>query len=249
MKAIRVHAFGDPEVMQVEEVPSPSPGKGEVLVRVKACGVNPVDTYIRSGAYAAKPALPYTPGSDLGGIVEAAGEGVTRLKAGDRVYAAGTITGSYAEYALCREDQVHPIPDNVGFSQGAALGVPYRASFRALFHRAKAIAGETVLIHGATGGVGLSAVQWARAAGLTVIGTGGTDAGRKLAAEQGAHHVFSHKEPDYLDKIRSLTGGRGVDVIIEMLANVNLGKDPYRACSGRARRRDRFEGDRRNQSP
>ena len=225
MKAIRVHAFGDPEVMQVEDVPVPSPGKDEVLVRVKACGVNPVDTYIRSGVYAAKPDLPYTPGSDLGGIVEAVGDGVTRLKAGDRVYSAGTLSGSYAQYALCREDQVHPMPDSVDFSQGAALGVPYRASFRALFHRAKAVAGETVLIHGATGGVGLAAVQWARAAGLTVIGTGGTEEGRKLAREQGAHHLFDHKEPDYPDKILSLTAGRGVDVIIEMLANVNLGKD------------------------
>jgi NADPH2:quinone reductase len=225
MKAIRVHEFGGPEVMRLEEVPDPEPGPGQVLVEVCAAGVNPVDTYIRSGAYAVKPALPYTPGQDAGGVVRAVGPDVTRGRPGDRVYTAGTLSGAYAELALCGEAQVHPLAEGVSFAQGAAVNIPYATAFRALFYRAHAEPGETVLVHGASGGVGVAAVQIARAYGLTVIGTGGTDRGRKLVREQGAHHVLDHRAPDYLQQLMDLTGGRGVDVILEMLANVNLGKD------------------------
>jgi NADPH2:quinone reductase len=203
-------------------------------VRVHAAGVNPVDTYVRSGAYAAKPALPYTPGKDAGGAVESVGSGVTNAKPGDRVYLAESLTGTYAEYALCTTAQVQPLPDKISFSQGAAIYVPYATAYRALFQRAKAIAGETVLVHGATGGVGIASVQLARAAGLTVIGTGGTEDGRKLVLEQGAHHVVDHRAPDYLKQILDLTGGRGVDVILEMASHFNLGKDlPLLAWNGR----------------
>ena len=224
MKAIRVHRFGDPEVMQLEKVPDPRADAGQVVVRVKAAGVNPVDAYIRAGAYT-QPPLPYTPGVDAGGIVESAGEGVTRLTAGARVYVAGSLSGTYAELALCDAAQVHPLPHAVSFAQGAGVFVPYATAYRALFHRAKAAPGETVLVHGASGGVGLAAVQIARAAGLTVIGTAGTEQGRALVAEQGVHHVLDHRAPGYLQHVLTLTEGRGVDVILEMLANVNLGKD------------------------
>ncbi|RMF90551.1 MAG: NADPH:quinone reductase [Nitrospinota bacterium] len=225
MKAIRVHQFGEPEVMQLEEIPDLQPGPGQVVVRVKAIGVNPVDTYIRSGMYARKPELPYTPGMDAAGVVEAVGEQVTRVKVGDRVYVAGTLSGAYAEQTLCTESQVHPLPDRVSEAQGAAMGVPYATAYRALFQRAHAIPGETVLVHGASGGVGTAAVQLARAAGMTVIGTGGSERGRNLVAEQGAHHVLDHRSPGYLEQVMTLTNGRGVDVILEMLANVNLGQD------------------------
>lgn len=225
MKAIRVYAFGGPEVLQLEEVPTPQVGAGQVLVRVHATGINPVDTYIRSGAYAAKPNLPYTPGDDAAGTIEAAGNGVKDIKAGDRVYVGDSLTGTYAEYALCTPEQVHRLPDNVTFAQGAGVNIPYSTAYRALFQRAKGVAGETVLVHGATGGVGIASVQLARAAGIDIIGTGGTEAGRKLVAEQGAQHVLDHRAPDYQKQILELTGGRGVDVILEMLANVNLGKD------------------------
>lgn len=225
MKAIRVSQFGGPEVLQLEEVTKPQAGPGQILVRVHAAGINPVDCYFRSGAYAAKPPLPYTPGKDAGGVVEAVGIDVRTFKEGDRVYLADSLTGAYAEYALCTIAQVHPLPANISFAQGAAIYIPYATAWRALFQRAKAVPGETVLIHGATGGVGIAAVQLARAAGLVVIGTGGTEAGRKLVFAQGAHHVLDHRSPDYLKQVAELTGGRGVDVIIEMLANVNLGKD------------------------
>jgi NADPH2:quinone reductase len=225
MKAIRVEEFGGPEVMRVREVPDPVAAPGQVLVRVRASGVNPVDVYIRSGTYAFKPALPYTPGMDGAGVVEAVGDRVTHFKAGDRVYVAGSVSGTYAELALCEESQVHTLPEKVSFAQGAATGVPYATAYRALFQRAHALPGEAVLVHGASGGVGIAATQLARAAGLTVIGTGGTEEGRRLAAEQGAHHVLDHHEPDYLKELLALTGGRGVDVVLEMLANVNLDKD------------------------
>lgn len=225
MKAIRVHHFGGPEVLKLEEVPEPKPGVGEVLVRVKAVGVNPVETYIRSGAYARKPSLPYTPGSDAGGIVEAVGEGVKRIKVGDRVYTSGSLTGTYAELTLCRENQVHPLPAHVSFAQGAGVGIPYGTAYRALFHKARALPGETVLVHGASGGVGIASVQLARAGGMKVIGTAGTQRGQELVAQQGAHHVLNHYTPDYLEQLMALTEDQGVDVILEMLSNVNLGKD------------------------
>ena len=225
MRAIRVHEFGGPEVLRLEELAGPSPGAGQVLVRVRAAGVNPVDTYIRSGAHAVKPPLPYTPGLDAAGEVVAAGEGVTRVAPGQRVYTAGSLSGTYAELALCDESQVHPLPDRVSFAQGAGVFTPYATAYRALFQRAAGRPGETVLVHGASGGVGTAAVQIARAAGFRVFGTAGTEEGRRLVAEQGAHHVLDHHAPDYLERLAGLTGGRGVDVILEMLANVNLGKD------------------------
>jgi len=225
MKAIRVSEFGGPEVLKVAEVPDPKPDSSQVLVRVKAAGVNPVDAYIRTGTYPRKPTLPYTPGTDAAGIVEAAGPNVKAFKRGDRVYTNGSITGVCAELALCDESRVHPLPAQISFAQGAALGVPYGTAYRALFQRGRAKAAETLLVHGATGGVGVACVQFARAAGLTVIGTGGTDKGRELVSQQGAHHVLDHRAADYEKQVLHLTDGRGVDLIMEMLANVNLAKD------------------------
>src|SRR5712692_8320918 len=174
MKAIQVHQFGGPEVLQLQEIPTPKPGPGQVLVRVHAAGVNPYDTYMRAGTYAIKPPLPYTPGSDAAGVIEAVGEGVKKVKPRDRVYTAKTITGAYAEYTLALEEQVHSLPAKVNFSQGAGVWVPYGTAYHALIHSAKAHASETVLVHGASGGVGSAAVQMARAMGLTVFGTAGT---------------------------------------------------------------------------
>ncbi len=225
MNAIVVRQFGGPEVLKLEETAKNPPARGQVLVRIKAAGVNPVDTYIRAGAYARKPELPYTPGTDGAGIVEAVGEGVTRVKTGDRVYTSGTLTGTYAEFALAGESQVHPLPQKISYVQGAGVYVPFATAYRALFQIGHARAGETVLIHGASGGVGIAAVQIARAAGLTVIGTGGTEKGRTLVTSEGAHQALDHRAPNYLDQLMRLTGGRGVDVILEMLANVNLGAD------------------------
>lgn len=225
MRAIRVNEFGNADVMQVEEISIPTVGAGQVLVKVAAAGVNPVDVYMRTGNYPRKPELPYTPGSDGAGTIEAMGDGVSRVAVGDRVYLAGSVTGTYAEYALCEFNQVHPLPEQITFAQGAAVYVPYATAYRALFQRAHAAPGELVLVHGASGGVGIAAVQIARAAGMTVIGTAGTERGHELVREQGAHHVLDHTDPAYLEQLQKLTFGLGVDVILEMLANVNLNRD------------------------
>lgn len=225
MKAIVVHEFGGPEVLKLEDIPVPKPGPGQVLVRIHAAGVNPADTYARTGNYAVKPPLPYTPGSDGAGVIESIGEGVTKIKPGERVYVARSVSGTYAEYALALESQVYQLPDRVSYSQGAGIYVPYGTAYHALHHHAKAHAGETVLVHGASGGVGIASVQIARAMGLTVFGTAGTPKGLQLATKEGAHEVFDHSKAGYQEQIMKATGGRGVNVILEMLANVNLGHD------------------------
>lgn len=224
MKTILVHEFGDPSVLKLADIATPTPAAGQVLVRVKAAGVNPVETYFRSGKYGPKP-FPYTPGTDAAGTVEAVGAGVKSVKVGDRVYTAGSLSGAYAELTLCQESQVHPLPAHISFEQGAALGIPYATAYRGLFQRGGGKPGETVLVHGASGGVGLAAVEFARAAGFRVIGTAGTNEGRALVTEHGAHHVLDHTNPNYLAELMNLTNNQGVDLILEMLANVNLAKD------------------------
>ena len=225
MNAIRVEQFGGPGVMKLMEVPQPRPGLGQVLVRIQATGVNPVETYIRAGTYARKPDLPFTPGNDGAGVVEEVGEGVAAFRPGDRVYTSGSISGTYAEYALCNAAQVHPLPAQASFSQGAAIGTPYATAYRGLLQRGAALPNETVLVHGASGGVGTAAVQLARARGMRVLGTASTERGRALAREQGAREVFDHGAPDYLAEIMKATSCRGVDVIVELAAHINLGKD------------------------
>lgn len=229
MKAILAREFGGPEVLKLEEVPDPVAGQGQVRVRVHAAGVNPYDTYMRAGGYAIKPDLPYTPGADAAGIIDQVGGQAGDWKAGDRVYISGTAIGkahgAYAEFAVCEAAQVHRLPARITFTQGAGLFVPYVTAWRALFGRANARAGDTVLIHGASGGVGIAATQFAVAAGLTVIGTAGTDAGLAVVTAQGARHAVNHRSAGYLDQITRASGGRGPDVILEMLANVNLDHD------------------------
>ncbi|HKV26572.1 MAG TPA: NADPH:quinone reductase [Candidatus Acidoferrum sp.] len=225
MKAIVVHEFGGPEVLKYEEIPTPKPAAGQVLVRLHGVGVNPYDTYMRTGTYAMKPSLPYTPGSDGAGTVEAVGAGVTRVKHGDRVYVARTVSGAYAEYAIVLENQAQPLPANTSFTQGAGVWVPYGTAYHALYHSALARSSETVLIHGASGGVGIAAVQFARAMGLRVFGTASSEKGLALVLKEGAHEAFNHGKSGYLDEIMKATAGRGADIILEMLANVNLAND------------------------
>ena len=226
MKAIRVRAFGGPEVLELCDIPEPAPGPGQVLVRLAAAGVNPVETYIRSGTYAKLPEIPWTPGSDGAGVVESVGgETDGRLQPGQRVWGAGSASGTYAEAAVCDAGQVFALPDHVTFEQGAALGIPCATAWRALMQRGGAKAGETVLVHGATGGVGVAAVQFAKAAGLRVLATGGSDEGRKMLAGLGADAIFDHSTPGYEEAIRAATDGKGADLILEMLANANLARD------------------------
>ena len=225
MQAIVVRAFGDPSVLKLEDVPALVPGRGQVLVRVHAAGVNPVEAYVRAGTYARKPALPYTPGGDAAGVVEALGPGASRFKVGDRVYAFGAHSGAYAEQLVAAEAQVAPLPAEASFAQGAALGVPYATAHYALFERGKALAGERVLVHGASGAVGLAALQLAKAAGLRPWGTAGSEAGLAAVLEAGAERAFDHRQARYGEEIAAAAVPEGLSLIIEMLANVNLDRD------------------------
>jgi NADPH:quinone reductase len=225
MKAILVREFGGPEQLKLEEVPIPKPAAGQVLVRVHAAGVNPYDTYMRAGTYPVKPPFPFILGSDAAGVVEAVGDGVKKVKPGDRVFTAKTVSGAYAEYTLALENQVCPLPANISFAQGAGVYVPYGTAYHALYQSAMARASETVLVHGASGGVGTASVQMAHAMGLTVFGTAGSAKGLDLIRREGAQQRFDHTKAGYTDEIMKATGGRGVDIILEMLANVNLAVD------------------------
>ena len=233
MKAILVREHGGPDVLKLADVPDPKPGPDQVVVGIRAVGVNPVDVYIRTGAYARKPALPFIPGSDAGGEIEAVGANVTTWKRGDRVFIHGTAAehtvghygGAYAERAACRLDHVYPLPAHLSFAQGAAVGVTYATAYRGLFHRANTRPGETVLVHGATGGVGSAAVQIAHAHGIRVIGSGGSDRGLQAVRDCGADVIVNHRQPNYLEEVMRATDGRGVDVVLEMAAHINLDKD------------------------
>ncbi|XP_066295260.1 zeta-crystallin-like isoform X2 [Branchiostoma lanceolatum] len=225
MRAVVVREFGGPEVLKVEEVAVPQAQAKQVLIKVSAVGVNPVETYIRSGTHNIKPPLPWTPGHDVAGVVEDVGKEATKFKKGDRVFTKSTVTGAYAEYTVAEEDATFRLVDRLSFQQGAAAGTPYMTAYRALFHRTHGKPGETVLVHGASGGVGLAAIQLAKARGMVVMGTAGSSEGMELVRKNGASHVFNHREEGYTDKIMAATAGVGVDLIIEMLANVNLEKD------------------------
>ena len=228
MRAIVVRQFGGPEVLKLDDVEGRTPGPNEVQVRVRAVGINPYETYMRTGTYAVKPPLPYVPGSDAAGEVEAVGDNVDGFKPGDRVYtyaAHEALIGTYAEVVVCPASRVFALKGGASFSQGAAIGVPYTTAYRALFHRGRGVPGETVLVHGATGGVGLAAVQLAHHRGLRVIGSGGTGRSLDIVREQGADVVVSHLADGYRDDIRAATNDRGVVLILEMAAHLNLDHD------------------------
>ncbi|XP_069718284.1 quinone oxidoreductase-like [Phaenicophaeus curvirostris] len=191
---------------------------------------SPKTVYVLLG----KPTLPYTPGSDVAGVIEGVGEHVTAFKKGDRVFTIGTISGGYADYAVAAANKVFPLSDKLDFKQGAAVAIPYFTAYRALFQKGHAKAGESVLVHGASGGVGIATCQIARACGLKVLGTAGTEEGMNIVLRNGAHQVFNHREANYIDKIKEYTKMEGVDIIIEMLPNINLAADlQLLSCGGR----------------
>jgi NADPH:quinone reductase len=225
MKAIMAKEFGGPDVMKLEETEDLIPGHLQVLVRLEAAGVNPVDVYLLAGTYSRKPALPYTPGLDGAGVVVSLGLGVKGVRKDSRVYVESAATGTYARFCLADQSHVHPLPPHVPYVQGAALGVPYATAYRALHGKAGVQRGETLLIHGASGGVGLAALQMAKAAKMRIVGTAGSEQGLQLIKDQGADLALDHGRRDYLEEVRRFTDGRGVDVILEMAAHLNLGKD------------------------
>ena len=225
MQAIIVEEFGEPGVLRQQEVADPDPGPGEVLVRVRATGINPVDTYVRSGEYARLPTLPYTPGSDAAGEVVEIGPGVDRWTPGDRVYTDHRASGSYAELLCCPAEYLHPLPQEISFAAGATLGVPATTAYRALFAVGGGRAGERLLIHGATGGVGLAALQLALASGMDVTATGGSAEGRDLLESPGVSRVLDHGAISHAAQLQDAAGEQGFDLILEMAAHVNLALD------------------------
>jgi len=195
-------------------------------VRVESVGVNPVETYMRSGGNNYGVKLPYTPGKDCSGVIAEVGENVKDFKVGDRVWTSSSRTGVYAQYSIVPVTDVHILPDNISFDEGAGLFIPYGSAYHGIYHRGNVEPGNIVLVHGASGGVGLACLQFLkRIPEIVVIGTAGTEEGLELIKENGAHHVFNHRQEGYMNKILEFTSGKGVDVILEMLANVNLPED------------------------
>lgn len=236
MEAIVIHSFGGPEVLTLEELEELSPAPDQILVEIRAAGVNPVDTYLRAGTQGYSRSLPFTPGADGAGVVLSVGDGVRfegrpPVAVADRVYVAGSVSGTYAQQCLCMADQVFPLPEtdragrDIGFAEGAALWINYGTAYRALFQRGEAVPGDWVLVHGATGGVGVAAIQWAHGRGLRVIGSAGSDRGEKLLSQMGVDLVLSHHDDQRAERVMEATAGRGAELIVEMLANANLERD------------------------
>lgn len=216
MKAVLCRSYGPPEQLELAEVPSPTPGKGQVLVRVRACGVNFPDTLIIQGKYQFQPPMPFTPGSDIAGIVTAVGEGVAQVRAGDRVLGfTGAGGGGFAEEAVCDERNVMSLPETVDFPTAAAFGLTYSTSYYALKDRARLQPGETLLVLGAAGGVGLAAVELGKLMGARVIAAASSDEKLAVCRQYGADAIINYGTRDLRDGIKELTGGNGVDVIYD----------------------------------
>ena len=227
MRAIRIESFGGSEVLKFQEsLHIPEPGPKHVLINVKSISINPVDTYIRSGQYSKLPPLPFTPGNDCSGVVERVGTEVCKFKAGDRVYALRSATGTYSTHTLCEDSFVNFLPECVQFREGACLGIAYYTAYRALIQIGGAKPNDLVLVHGASGGVGTACLQLCRMLGIRGVGTVGTEEGRKAAVSSGAETVFNHREEGYVDKLKEFSQtNEGFNVIVENAANINLDKD------------------------
>lgn len=230
MKAVQIHTYGGPEVLETVEIDEPIPNQNEVKIKLYATGLNPSESYTITGEYAYnKPDLPYTPGYDGAGTIEEVGLDVSKFKIGDRVYltafSAERNTGTYAEKIVVDANNVFALPDNIPFIEGAGLGIPAYTAYKALFLKARVRAGETVLIHGASGAVGSLIVQMAKAIGAIVIGTSSTEEGRQLISDLGADYALNHISEENKEDLSKLTNEKGPDVIVEMLANANLETD------------------------
>ena len=226
MKAIHVHEFGGPEAMVLEDAVDPTPGVGQILVDVKAAGVNPVDTTFRSGAHPLSKslALPWTPGVDAAGDVVAVGEGVSGFAPGDRVFGLA-VSGAYAEKTLLSSLRTAKLPEGLSYEDGASLPVVLYTAYYALIYKAQLKAGETVLIHAGAGGVGCMGVQIAKAAGARVITTVSSEDKAAFCRGFGADVVVNYREEDFAERCLAETDGRGVDSVIEMVAVENFGDD------------------------
>jgi NADPH2:quinone reductase len=223
MRAIQIERFGGAEEMHVADVPVGDPGPGEVRVRQRACGINFIDIYHRSGLYPNQ--LPLVLGCEGAGVVEAVGAGVTHLAVGDRVAYAARTPGSYAEVRVLSAIPVVKLPETIDFDTGAAMmlkGLTAQYLLKRTLPQGGLNKGDFVLFHAAAGGVGLIACQWARAMGLQLIGTAGSDEKCALAREMGAAHVINYSKEDFLPKVKEITGGKGVKVVYD-----SVGKDTW----------------------
>jgi NADPH:quinone reductase len=218
--AIRFHQVGGPEVLQFESVSVGDPGPGEVRLRHTAVGLNYIDTYQRSGLY--KLPLPSGIGGEAAGVVEAVGSGVSELKQGDRVAYSGGPPGAYAEVRVMPIDRLVKLPDGVSERTAATLMLKGLTVQYLLRQTYPVKAGETILLHAAAGGIGLIACQWARALGVTVIGTAGSDAKAELAKANGCTHTIVYTRENFVDRVKELTGGKGVPVVYDA-----VGKDTF----------------------
>ncbi len=223
MKAIRVTSNGDASVLQIQDVPTPVPGPGEVLVQLQAAGVNFLDIHQRIGRYPIS--LPYTPGLEGSGIVKELGPDVKDVKIGDRVAYTIKELGSYAEFNVVPAEWLVPLPDDISFEQGAAFLEQGMTAHYLLhdFHRIKL--GDNILIHAAAGGVGLLLVQWAKHLGARVIGTVSTDEKAKIAYEAGAEHIIIYTQQDFVAETKKLTNSIGADYIIDSVGKTTFNKD------------------------
>jgi len=214
MKAWRVHAWGEPETMSLEDIPVPEPGAGQVRIRNRAAGLNFFDILQVQGRYQIKPPFPFTPGAEVAGIVDAVGPGVPEFQIGEPVLSI-THGGGLAEYALSRAETTFPIPGFMDVAVAAALPIVYHTSYFALRDRASVQPGEWLLVHAGASGVGVSAIQLGRAFGARVIATAGEAEKLEFAKAQGAEHVFSYRDESWVEQVGQLTGGRGADVIYD----------------------------------
>ncbi len=225
MKAMRLAEFGSPENLRLEEAPDPELRKGHVVIRVKATGINPADLVRMSGRYPQPLPLPYIPGTDVAGEVEAIGAGVSHVRVGERVFGRSLNGGGYAEKACLPTNEIFQLPENLSFAEGAAIPVPFYTAYVALHHKAQIQSDETVLISAGGGGVGVAAIQLAKAAGARLITTVGSQEKAERTKELGADVALNYKEQDFAAEVQKLTDGKGVDVIIENVAADNFAKD------------------------
>ena len=214
MKAVLCKAFGPPESLVVEDVPSPTPGPGEVVMSVKAASVNFPDVLIIENKYQVKPPLPFSPGSELAGVVKTVGDGVTTFKPGDRVMAI-TGYGAFAEEVKTEARRMLAIPPGMDFATAAAFGLTYATSEHALVDRGALKSGETLLVLGAAGGVGLAAIEIGKALGARVIACASTDDKLAVCREHGADETINYATEDLRERIKALTGGNGPDVVYD----------------------------------